>query len=183
MTKFSLLKDWIQKSNIIYYIPFFWVLIAFILLVWSNHNIYVPHYELIEVIVGFIVVLVVIRQVITIRENKNLLAIAENEVESRKLAENRAHENEVYYKAIFENTGTSIIIVDPDMTISRVNSETERLVGYNKDEIEGKKMWTDFVVEDELDRVKNYYDLRNDLNKRPKEYETQIHDKDRKSVV
>ena len=135
-----------EKSNLINYIPFFWVFIAFIILVWANNNQYVSNYELIEIFVGFIVFLVIIRQFITLKENKNLLAMAENEVESRKLAENRAHENEIYYKAIFENTGTAIIIIDPDMTISRVNSEVERLTGYTKDEIEGRKKWTDFVL-------------------------------------
>ena len=166
-----------RKSNLINYIPFFWVFVAFIILVWADNNQYVPNYDLIEIVVGFIVFLVIIRQFITLKENKNLLAVAEKEVESRKIAENKAHENEVYYKAIFENTGTSIIIVDTDMTISRVNSESEELVGYKKDEIEGRKKWTDFVVEEDMDRVKGYYNLRNDSNKRPREYETQIQDK------
>jgi two-component system, sensor histidine kinase PdtaS len=178
LKKFSLFKDRMQKSNLIYYIPFFWVLIAFIILVWSNNNIYVPHYEVLEVVVGVIVVLVVIRQFITLKENNDLLAKAEKEVESRKLAEKLAHENEIYYKAIFENTGTSIIIVDHDMTISRINSETEILTGYTKDEIEGRKKWTDFVITEDLDRFKGYYVHKNNSTQRSREYETQVRDKD-----
>ena len=127
MKNFSSVIKWIERSNLINYIPFFWVFVAFIILVWADNNQYVPNYDLIEIVVGFIVFLVIIRQFITLKENKNLLAVAEKEVESRKIAENKAHENEVYYKAIFENTGTSIIIVDTDMTISRVNSESERI--------------------------------------------------------
>ena len=96
---------------------------------------------------------------------------------SRKFAEKIAHENEIYYKAIFENTGTSIIIIDPDMTISKVNSEVERLTGYSKEEIEGRKKWTDFAVDNELERIKGYYELRNDPDKRPREYETKGRDK------
>ena len=176
MKNFSMVIKWIDRSNLINYIPFFWVFVAFIMLVWADNNQYVPNYDLIEIVVGFIVFLVIIRQFITLKENKNLLDVAEKEVESRKIAENKAHENEVYYKAIFENTGTSIIIVDTDMTISKVNSESERLVGYKKDEIEGRKKWTDFVVEEDLDRIKGYYNL-NDSNKHPREYETQIQDK------
>ena len=154
------------------------MLIAFILLVWANNNQNVPHYEIIEIIVGFIVFLVIIRQFITLNENKNLLGLAEKEIESRIIAENVAHENEIYYKAIFENTGTSIIIIDEDMTISRVNSEVERLTGYSKEEIEGRKKWTDFAVGEELDRIKGYYELRNDPDRRPREYETKGRDKD-----
>jgi PAS domain S-box-containing protein len=120
---------------------------------------------------------VIIRQFITLNENKNLLALAEKEIEYRKIAENSAHENEIYYKAIFENTGTSIIIIDQDMTISRVNSEVERLTGYSKEEIEGRKKWTDFTVGEELDRIKEYYDIKNYPDKRPREYETKGRDK------
>jgi PAS domain S-box-containing protein len=178
LKSYSSFKEWIEKSNLIYYIPFFWVFIAFIILVWSNNNLFVVDYQdSVELIVGFIVFLVIIRQFITLKENKNLLAKAEMEVESRKLAEIRAHENETYYKAIFENTGTSIIIVDPDMTISRVNSEVETITGYTKDEMEGRKKWTDFVVEEDLDRIIGYFNLRHDSNKRPREYEAQIRDK------
>ena len=159
LKRFSYLIIWIKKTNLISYMPFVWVLIAFTILVWSNDNPYVQHYDLIELIVGFTIVLIIIRLLITLKENKNLLAIAENEVEFRKIAENEAHESEVYYRAIFENTGTAIIIIDQDMTISRVNSEVERLTGFSKEEIEGKKKWTDFAVKEDLDRIKGYYDL------------------------
>ena len=177
ITRYNKLIKWIQKYDLISYLPYIWVLIAFILLLWANDNQFVTDYVLIELAVGFIVFLVIIRQIITLNENKNLLAVAEKEIESRKIAENAAHENETYYKAIFENTGTSIILIDPDMTISRVNSEVEILTGYSKEEIEGRKKWTDFAVEEELDRIKGYYELRNDPNKRPREYETKGRDK------
>ena len=177
LKRYSKVINWFDKYNFVSYLPFIWVLIAFILLVWANNNQYVPHYEIIEIVVGFIVSLVIIRQFITLNENKNLLALAEKEIEYRKIAENSAHENEIYYKAIFENTGTSIIIIDQDMTISRVNSEVERLTGYSKEEIEGRKKWTDFTVGEELDRIKEYYDIKNYPDKRPREYETKGRDK------
>lgn len=44
-----------------------------------------------------------------------------------------------YYKAIFEHTGTATIIIEEDTTISLANSEFEKLSGYSKEEIEGKK--------------------------------------------
>ena len=177
LKRYSKVINWIRKLNLITYLPYIWVLIAFILLIWANNNKSVSNFVLIEIIVGFIVLLVIIRQFITLNENKNLLSLAEKEIESRKFAEKIAHENEIYYKAIFENTGTSIIIIDPDMTISKVNSEVERLTGYSKEEIEGRKKWTDFAVDNELERIKGYYELRNDPDKRPREYETKGRDK------
>ena len=177
LTRYSKLINRIRKFNLISYLPYIWVLIAFTLLIWANNNQFVSNLVLIEIVVGFIILLVIIRQFITLNENKNLLNLAEKEIESRKFAEKLAHEKEIYYKAIFENTGTSIIIIDEDMTISKVNSEVERLTGYSKEEIEGRKKWTDFAVDKELDRIKGYYELRKDPDKRPREYETKGLDK------
>jgi len=177
LSRYSQLINRVQSYNPISYLPYIWVLIAFILLVWANNNQSVTNYDLIEIVVGAIIFLVIIRQFITLRENKNLLTLAEKEIESRKLAENAALESEVYYRAIFENTGTSMLMIDEDMTISMVNSQVEILTGYSKEEIEGRKKWTDFAIEEEIDRIKEYYELRNDPDKRPTEYETKGRDK------
>ena len=177
LSRYSKLVNNIQKHNPTPYLPYIWVLIAFILLVWVNNNQSVSNYILIEILVGFIIFLVIIRQLITLRENKNLLALAEKEIESRKLAENAALENEIYYRAIFENTGTSMLMIDQDMTISRVNSQVEILTGYSKEEIEGKKKWTDFAIKEEIERIKRYYELKNEPDKRPMVYETRGKDK------
>lgn len=177
LTRYSQLINGIQRYNPITYLPYIWVLIAFILLIWANNNQAVTNYVLIEIVVGAIIFLVIIRQFITLRENKNLLTLAEKEIESRKVAENAALKSEIYYRAIFENTGTSMLMIDEDMTISMVNSQVEILTGYSKEEIKGKKKWTDFAIDEEIDRIKGYYELRNDPDKRPTEYETKGMDK------
>jgi two-component system, sensor histidine kinase PdtaS len=178
LKRYSQIIIWIQRSNLVSYIPYIWVLIAFTLLIWANNNQSESNYQLIELVVGFIIFLVIIRQFITLNENKNLLVLAEKEIESRKIAENVAQESEMYYRTIFENTGTAIVIIDQDTTISHVNSEVETLTGFSKEEIEGRKKWTDFAVEEELDRIKGFYDLRDDPDKRPREYETKGQDKE-----
>jgi len=65
-----------------------------------------------------------------------------------------------YYKAIFEHTGTATIIIEEDTTISLANSEFEKLSGYSKKEIEGKKSWTEFASKEDLDKMKEYHRLR-----------------------
>lgn len=177
VTRYSQLLKRLQKYSLTSYLPYIWVLIAFIVLVWSNPNQSAENYFLIEIVVGTIILLVIIRQFITLRENKNLLALAEKEIESRKVAENAALKSEIYYRAIFENTGTSMLMIDEDMTISMVNSQVEILTGYSKEEIEGRKKWTDFAIDEEIDRIKGYYELRDDPDKRPTEYETKGRDK------
>ena len=38
-------------------------------------------------------------------------------------------ENDAFYRVIFENTGTAILLLEEDTTISLVNSEFEKLSG------------------------------------------------------
>ncbi len=65
------------------------------------------------------------------------------------------------YRAIFENTGTALIFIEEDTTISMGNKEFEKLSGYTKEQIEGKKKWTDFVArQEDLEQMKEYHRLR-----------------------
>ncbi len=66
----------------------------------------------------------------------------------------------IWYKAIFENTGLSSIIIAPDTTIIKANSEWALLSGYSIEECEGKRSWTDFVDKDDLARMSNYHQTR-----------------------
>jgi len=78
----------------------------------------------------------------------------------RKKAEEALQQSKERYRTIFESTGTATITSDEDMTILMVNLEFENLSGYSKKEIEGKKSWTEFVVKDDLERLKEYHALR-----------------------
>jgi PAS domain S-box-containing protein len=86
------------------------------------------------------------------------------ELEEESLMLKRAEEAYQYaekmYRAIFECTGTATIVSNEAMTILMVNSEFEKLSGYSKKEIEGKKSWTEFVVVDDLEKIKGYHRLR-----------------------
>jgi PAS domain S-box-containing protein len=72
----------------------------------------------------------------------------EEKIELRN-AEKALEESEIRYRTIFENTGTATIIIDEDETIILANWECERLFGYSRSEIEGKKRWKEFVIEDD----------------------------------
>jgi PAS domain S-box-containing protein len=86
--------------------------------------------------------------------------------------------SETQYKAIFENTGTATAISEDDMILSLVNEEFCELTGYSKKEIENKMTWTEFFVENQLERMQKYHRLRRvDPEKAPKNYESQVIDK------
>ncbi|OPY36385.1 MAG: sensory histidine kinase AtoS [Methanoregula sp. PtaU1.Bin051] len=64
------------------------------------------------------------------------------------------------YKAVFENTGAATVILDDDTTIGLANTQFERLSGYPKDEVEGKKSWTEFIVKEDLERMLAQHRIR-----------------------
>ncbi len=100
------------------------------------------------------------------------------DITKRKRAEDALEESEGRYRAIFENTGTAMAIIEDDTTISCANAEFERLAGYKKGEIAGKKSWTEFVIEEDLERMLEQHRLRrNDQDDAEKSYEFRFRDK------
>jgi PAS domain S-box-containing protein len=95
---------------------------------------------------------------------------------SRLFGDLRAAEDK--YRSIFENTGNATMIVEEDATISLINRETEERSGYSREELEGKRKWTDFVWEGDLERMGGYHRLRRtDSEAPPKHYEAKLIDK------
>lgn len=77
-------------------------------------------------------------------------------LEALQLSENRLRESEQYYRSIFETAGAAMAIADGNHLLSLVNSEFEKLSGYSKEELEGKKRWIEFIKLDELTDVIEY---------------------------
>ena len=99
-------------------------------------------------------------------------------ITQRKKAENEIKKSENYYKAIFEHTGAATVIIEEDTTISLANAEFERLSGYPREEIQGKRSWTEFVVKEDLEKMKEYHRLRRINNRKaPTIYEFRFIDK------
>ncbi len=97
----------------------------------------------------------------------------------RRQAEDALAESEGRYRSVFENTGAATVIIEADATISMTNAEFDKLCGYSKEEVEGKKSWTEFVVEEDLERMKKYHAQRRKKGgKPPTEYEFRFVDKE-----
>ncbi len=89
-----------------------------------------------------------------------------------KEKENQASESEKKYRAIFENTGTAVVIINEDAVIVHANAQFVSLSGYSKDEIEGSRKWSDFVSAEDLDKMLAWHRLRNERNNdAPRQYE------------
>ena len=100
------------------------------------------------------------------------------DITKRKQAEQALKESEEKYRTVFENTGNATIIIEEDKTISMVNTQTEKMYGYSKEEIENKMKWTDFVISEDLERMKKYHIARRKAGgKAPTEYKFRLLDK------
>jgi PAS domain S-box-containing protein len=87
-------------------------------------------------------------------------------------------DSELRYRTIFETTGSATQIVEADTTISLINAEFEKLSGYAKEQVEGKRSWTEFVAEEDLAMMQAYHRLRrDDPAAAPRHYEFRIKNK------
>ncbi|TFG92769.1 MAG: PAS domain S-box protein, partial [Syntrophobacterales bacterium] len=82
------------------------------------------------------------------------------DITGRKRIEEELRASEIRYRTIIENTGTAMLILEEDTTISMVNSGLEQMVGYRAAEIEGKRKWTEFVAQSDLKRMMEYHHAR-----------------------
>lgn len=83
----------------------------------------------------------------------------------RKRAERLAWEMEDQYRIIFENSGTAMLFIEEDRTIALVNTGFSSLSGFSKEDIEGKKKWTEFFEEKDRERMEQYHSLRREPGK------------------
>jgi|GEM_PF-366047 len=64
-------------------------------------------------------------------------------------------------RTIFENTDTAAVIFEENNTILLANEEFEKLAGYTKEEIEGRKKWMEFFYrQEDLQRMKECHRRR-----------------------
>jgi len=99
-------------------------------------------------------------------------------VDKIKEREQELRKSEQQYRSLFENTGTATFVIEEDMTVSQINAKCEELIGYSRDEIEGRMKTSDFVGDENLERIKKYHiGRRNEVGVYPSEYELELVDK------
>jgi len=102
------------------------------------------------------------------------------DITNLKCAEKELKESEQRHKTLFQVTPAATVIIENDMTLSMVNAQFERLSGYSREEIEGKKKWTEFVAPDDLEKMRGYHEQRRgDSDSAPGEYEFRFIDRNK----
>ena len=92
-------------------------------------------------------------------EPRSIISVI-RDIQERKETAEALLASETRYQSIFENTGTVMLLIEEDMTISFVNAEFEKLSGYKREEIEGKKKWTEFINKTDLEKMVRLHWLR-----------------------
>jgi PAS domain S-box-containing protein len=89
------------------------------------------------------------------------LADVITDISDLKKVEGALKASEDRYRTLFENSGSPLIIVEEDTTISLVNREFEKISGYTKEDVEGRMSWTVFVADPaELEWMMEHHRLR-----------------------
>lgn len=90
----------------------------------------------------------------------------------------KLEESEARYRAIFEYTGTAMIVIDRDTTILMANHKLEEITGYAHEESLKRRKWTEVVVPEDAERMMEYHQKRRDNpDSVPNEYEFRLIDK------
>ncbi|MBD3243484.1 MAG: PAS domain S-box protein [Chitinivibrionales bacterium] len=77
----------------------------------------------------------------------------------------------------FEYTGTAMMVIEQDMTISMGNREMLAITGYSKEELREPKRWTDYVLEEDRQRMIEYHQRRRENpDTAPSSYEFRLRD-------
>jgi PAS domain S-box-containing protein len=102
----------------------------------------------------------------------------QREINEHKKTLEDLKKSELYYRTIFQNTGTAMVIMEEDTTLSLVNAESIKYIGYPPEALEDKRKATEFVAKCDLERILGYQELRMlDPDKAPRNYELKIVDR------
>jgi PAS domain S-box-containing protein len=97
---------------------------------------------------------------------------------NRRFLEERIKRSEEYYRKLFEGIPLPVYLVNREGLIERVNGAITRLLGYSREELEGKH-WEDLVHPKVLEKMREYRRMRlSGEGQPPTSYETVLLRKD-----
>ncbi|MBN1763039.1 MAG: PAS domain S-box protein [Methanomicrobia archaeon] len=100
---------------------------------------------------------------VTILPGTKKSVISIKDITEKKRMEDELRRSGTLYRTFFEVTNAPTVVLNEDGTFYRVNKEGAKISGFTKEELEGKKSWTEFIANaEDLERMKNIHRLRRD---------------------
>ncbi|MDT8356904.1 MAG: PAS domain S-box protein, partial [Methanomicrobiaceae archaeon] len=87
-------------------------------------------------------------------------SVISRDISAKKRTETAIAESEKMYRTLFESTGTGMLIIEEDSTVSLMNVRMEQLTGFSRQGIEGKRKWYEFVSDEDRKRMLEYHRIR-----------------------
>jgi PAS domain S-box-containing protein len=89
--------------------------------------------------------------------------------------------SESEHRIAFEHSGTGMIVARDDMMVIMANQRIVEVSGFPKEEVKFKRKWTDFVIPEDLERLRQYHlARRKNPDAAPAEYEFRLVDREGK---
>ncbi|RKZ42810.1 MAG: hypothetical protein DRQ49_00815 [Gammaproteobacteria bacterium] len=85
------------------------------------------------------------------------IAIVSRNISQRKLAEENLRKERDFIDAIINSAGSLVVVLDRLGHIVRFNKTCEKLTGYTFEEVKNHFVWDFFLIPEELEPVKNYF--------------------------
>ncbi len=113
-------------------------------------------------------------------KRKPALLVTIDDITEREQERIKYLASDFQYQEIINKTGTALIIINKDTTMSFANELFAEISGYSQEELtNGRMRWTDFVHEDDIPRMKKFHDLRReDPGSAPPSYVFRLKTKD-----
>lgn len=140
---------------------------------------------LVNVGMGIIIFLVVIRQIMSMNENKQLYLDAQDEIEKRIETGKSLIAERERAEMYFNMAGTILIVLDLNGIVTRINRTGCEILGYTENEIKGKNWFENFLPMHGKKTSENIFNALITGNHDPcfENFETQILTKNRGELI
>ncbi|NYB51251.1 MAG: PAS domain S-box protein [Methanobacteriaceae archaeon] len=139
------------------YLPYLLVILSYLLLIVGYKNYSDMNLMVLETGVGLTILLVVIRQLLSLKENQTLYLNAQQEIIKRKKTEKKLKRERDRAQSYFNISGVILLVLDLKGCVKLVNKKGCQVLGYPKEEIIGKDWFSTFVAPEEREDAKSIF--------------------------
>ena len=107
---------------------------------------------------------------------RSRLAGYEKRLEDQQGMRRSLRESQDRYRTVFENSGTAIIVMARDTTITMANSGFERLTGLRKTDVQGRMRLDQIIYAADRQKMLHYQNRRSDPSEGPRMLDCHIQD-------